>query len=79
VHGLYFTGVRSSLARKFFIFIKKTAAKYSDLVFSQNKEDIKTLVDKKIASPEKIKYLGNGVDIKKFNHKRFSREFIFST
>lgn len=76
VHGLYFQNNSSPLKRNFFIFAEKVAAKCSDLIFSQNEEDIKTMIEKKIASPEKIKYLGNGADMKKFNPECFSENFI---
>jgi len=76
VHGLYFHKDSSPLKRKFFIFIEKIAASCSDLIFSQNKEDMDTLVKEKIAKPEIIKYLGNGIDIRKFSAERFSKEFI---
>jgi len=78
VHGLYFNRVSSAPTKAFFILIKKIAFECSDLIFSQNKEDIKTLVEGKIAEQEKIEYLGNGVDIKKFNSERFSNDFILA-
>jgi glycosyltransferase involved in cell wall biosynthesis len=77
IHGLYFYKNSSKIKRSFFIFLEKIAAKYSDLIFSQNEEDIATLVKEKIATPERIKYLGNGVDIDKFDIRRFSQEFIY--
>jgi len=76
VHGLYFQKNSSSLKRKFYILIEKIGAKFSTLIFSQNKEDIQTMVQEKIADSEKIKYLGNGVDTERFNPLKFSEEFI---
>lgn len=76
IHGLYFQKSSSPLKRKLFIFINKISSKCSNLIFSQNKEDISTLIKEKIANPEIIKYLGNGVDIKKFNPERFTEDFI---
>jgi len=75
IHGLYFSKESSSLKRSFFILIEKIAASCSTLIFSQNKEDIATMIDNKITNQEKIKYLGNGTDVEKFNSKRFSQEF----
>jgi len=77
VHGFYFNGNSSFLKRKFFILIEKIAAKCSDLIFSQNKEDIDTAIKEKICFSQKIKYLGNGIDLQRFNPQRFSEEFIF--
>lgn len=76
VHGLYFQKDSSIFKREFFIFIEKISALCSDLIFSQNKEDINTIVKEKISKLEKIVYLGNGVDVNKFNSERFSQEFI---
>lgn len=76
IHGLYFTQDSSFLKRKFFIFIEKMSAECSDLIFSQNKEDIATLIKENIAKPEKIKYLGNGINLQKFNPQRFTEENI---
>lgn len=76
IHGLYFTENSSFLKRNFFIFMEKIAAKCSSLIFSQNREDMETMVKEKIAKPEKIKYLGNGIDMKRFNPERFSDAFV---
>jgi len=75
IHGLYFQrylGVK----RRFFLFIEKISAKCSDLVFSVSRGIIGTMIKEKICDSDKIKYLGNGIDIKKFNSKRFSKEFL---
>ena len=77
IHGFYFTENTPFLKRKFFVLVEKIAAKCSDLIFSQNKEDIDTAIKEKICSSQKIKYLGNGIDLQRFNPQRFSEEFIF--
>jgi len=56
--------------------VEKIAALCSDSIFSQSKEDIETAIKEKICLPSKIKYLGNGIDLQKFNPQRFSKEFI---
>ena len=76
IHGLYFYINSPSPKRNFFLFIEKIAAGCSDLIFSVNKEDMDILIKEKIAKPEKIRYLGNGVNIDKFNSERFSKDFI---
>jgi glycosyltransferase involved in cell wall biosynthesis len=76
IHGFYFNQDSNFLKRKFYIFIEKIAAKCSDLIFSQNQEDIQTAIKENICLATKIKYLGNGVDLEKFNPNRFSKEFI---
>jgi len=76
IHGLYFNSSSSFAKKRFFIIIEKIAATCSSLIFSQSREDVKTLTKFKIAKPEVVKYLGNGVDVEKFNPGRFSEEFI---
>lgn len=76
IHGFYFHEGTPPLQRKFFIFVEKIAALCSDLIFSQNKEDIKTAIKEKICSSPKIQYLGNGICLQRFNPERFSKEFI---
>jgi len=76
IHGLYFHDYSSNFKRKFFIFIDKIAARCSDLIFSQNREDINTLIEEGVVKPEKIKYLGNGIDLGRFNPERFSANFV---
>src|SRR3989344_1940617 len=76
IHGLYFTEKSSWLKRKFYILAEKIAALCSTLIFSQNKEDISTMIKEKIAPAEKIKYLGNGIDINKFNIGKYDGAFI---
>jgi glycosyltransferase involved in cell wall biosynthesis len=73
IHGLYFTENSAYLKRKIFVFLEKVAASCSTLIFSQNKEDLKTIIKERICKPEKIKYLGNGIDLERFNPNKFSK------
>ncbi len=50
IHGLYFTDETPFFPRKFFIIMESIAAKCSTLIFSQNKEDIQTIIKEKIAA-----------------------------
>jgi len=76
VFGFYFHEGTHFLQRRFFVFFEKIAAKFSDLIFSINKEDIKTAAKEKICSKQKIKYCGIGVNVDRFNPERFSADFI---
>lgn len=75
--GFYFQNF-SLLKRKVFIFLEKLAARHSDLMFTINKEDIQTAIKDKIFEAPKIKYLGFGIDINRFNPDKFSKDFIIS-
>jgi len=76
IHGLYVTEESSYFKRKIFIGIEKISAKYSDFIFSQNKEDIRTIIKEKIAKAKKVGYLGNGINLERFNLEKFSDSFI---
>jgi len=74
--GFYFHENSSLIQRAFFIFMEKIAAKFSDLIFSINKEDIETAIKEKICNPELIVYSGDGINIGRFNPSKFSPEQI---
>ncbi|MDQ3621040.1 MAG: glycosyltransferase family 4 protein [Verrucomicrobiota bacterium] len=67
VHGFYFHDHMRPSARRFFITMEKIAAWCSDVILSQNKEDIETGVAEKIFRREKVRHLGNGIDLKMFD------------
>jgi len=58
------------IARRFYIAIEKIAARCSDVVLSQNAEDIQTAVREGICQPQKVKFLGNGIDLALFDPER---------
>lgn len=75
VHGFYFHDNMKPLAQRFYIMMEKLAAKCSTMILSQNPEDIETAVELGICKRQKIKYLGNGVDLTKFDPNRFDEVF----
>lgn len=70
LHGFYFHDRMRPLARRFYILTEKIAARCSDVILSQNSEDVQTAVREKICPPEKIKFLGNGIDIRRFDREK---------
>lgn len=77
IHGLYFGNKFSKFKKDFYLFIEKLSARFSDLIFSQNKEDLATIKEKNIAPGKRVEYLGNGIDTEKFNSQRFPKEFLY--
>ena len=71
IHGFYFHEYMKPMARKFYVAMEWIAARCSTLILSQNPEDIETAVNLGICKRSKIQLLGNGVDLDKFNPKRF--------
>jgi glycosyltransferase involved in cell wall biosynthesis len=76
VHGFYFHEYMHPLGRRFYIILERLAARCSDVIFSQNEEDIKTAIRERICPPQQIKYLGNGIDLTWFDRQRFSASEI---
>lgn len=76
IHGFYFHDLMPPLKRRFFILLEKIAAQCSDLILSQNKEDLETAIREGICSPNKIRYLGNGIDVGFFSRERLSISII---
>lgn len=76
VHGFYFNQKKSLPARIFFRFIRKASAKFSDIIFLVNREDMETASRERLCRKDKIKYFGGGIDINRFNPEIFSKDFI---
>jgi lipopolysaccharide/colanic/teichoic acid biosynthesis glycosyltransferase/glycosyltransferase involved in cell wall biosynthesis len=74
VHGFYFHEHMRPAARRFYITLEKIAARCSDLILSQNSEDLETALRQGICRIEKVKLLGNGIDLTQFNPDGFSAE-----
>jgi glycosyltransferase involved in cell wall biosynthesis len=72
VHGYYFHGNMRRLLRESYVFLERIAGRHSDLVLSQNAEDIQTAIQEGICHAAKIRYLGNGIDIRRFCRERIS-------
>lgn len=75
VHGFYFHDNMKTAARRFYTAMEWIAARCSTRILSQNPEDIETAVNLHICKRDKIKLLGNGVDLSKFNPARFDANF----
>ncbi len=76
IFGFYFHEHTPFLKRRFFIFIEWLAARCSTFVFFRNKEDFETAQKERIIDVSKASYIGDGIDIKKYDAARFPKEFI---
>lgn len=74
LHGFYFHEQMHPAWHQFYVTMEKIAARCSDVILSQNAEDIRTAGNANICPPEKIKPLGNGIDIQRFAPGQFSEE-----
>ncbi len=68
--GFYFHEYTPPLKRKINVWLEKLAALCCDSILSQNGEDVVTAIEEGICGPGKIKRLGNGIDLTRFNPER---------
>lgn len=66
VHGFHYWDDMGGIENRLFIWLERFAARFCDSLLSQNREDIEFAVREHICSPEKIRFLGNGIDITRF-------------
>ncbi|MBE9223911.1 glycosyltransferase family 4 protein [Phormidium sp. LEGE 05292] len=71
-HGFPFYEQSPPLEYAVYFNIEKFAALFTDLILTQNYEDVATAKQKGLCSREKIAYLGNGIDIDRFKCDRLS-------
>ena len=76
LHGFYFHDSSPPQQRKFYILLEKIAALCSDVILSQSYEDIETAVAEGICQPDKIKHLGNGIDISRFDRSQVDKALL---
>lgn len=70
--GIYYRPDMHSLWRRLFILMARVAASCADGVLSQSREAMEMAIREGICPPEKIKPLGNGIDIERFDRRRLS-------
>lgn len=70
IHGFYFHEHMPPAQQRFYITMERIAARCSDLILSQSSEDLETALRLGICSPERIQWLGNGIDIRRFDPGR---------
>lgn len=76
LHGLYLHDHMHPLARRAYILEETVAAQCSDLILSQSREDMQTAVREGICPPAKIRHIGNGIDMGRFDPGAVSQEEI---
>ena len=67
VHGFYLYSGMHPVARRIYLLLERLAATCSDFILSQNAEDIEIAVRERVCRREKIKFLGNGIDLTQFD------------
>ncbi|PHJ65950.1 glycosyl transferase family 1 [Nostoc linckia z18] len=71
-HGFPFHDRSSPREYRFYFAVEKLTALITDLILTQNYEDIGTAKKLNLCPPTKLRYLGNGVDIHRFQRDRLN-------
>lgn len=74
LHGFYFHDHMRTLPRRFYILMEQIAGAQSDVILSQNPEDVATAIRERIAPKDRIFHLGNGIDLERFDRARLNPE-----
>jgi glycosyltransferase involved in cell wall biosynthesis len=72
IHGYHFHDLMQPLKRRIYVLLERIAGRAADLVLSQSEEDRQTAIHERIAPSTRVKYLGNGIDTKRFDRNRLS-------
>lgn len=76
LHGLTFRDDTPAHKRRLLLLLEKACAIMSDFILSQNPDDLETFVREGLAPREKLRFLGNGIDIVRFDPARISAEAL---
>lgn len=67
IHGLYFPGHMKSSRRWLYVFLERLTMLPSHLNLSQNEEDVPVAVAERICAADRIRLIGNGIDLSLFD------------
>ena len=67
IHGLYFPGHMKPERRWAYVLLERVTMLFSHMNLSQNPEDIPVVIEEKISRPERVRLLGNGIDVEAFD------------
>jgi glycosyltransferase involved in cell wall biosynthesis len=73
-HGFYFHENMTPNQYRFYHTVEKVTASITDLILTQSKEDLITAEKTGLCHSNKLRYLGNGVDISRFKKSHFTDE-----
>jgi glycosyltransferase involved in cell wall biosynthesis len=71
-HGFYFHDNMPAGQYRFYHSVERIAGWLTDLILTQSREDLATAEKTGLCSPQKLRYLGNGVDLERFQRSNLS-------
>ncbi len=78
IHGFYFHDDMPRLSRWFYVAMAWVGGRCADFTLSQNSEDIDTAVSLGICRRDRIRFMGNGIDLSRFSPDRYDAAFRVS-
>ncbi len=79
LHGFYFHDRMPRHWRRFFVWMARIGGLFTDVVLSQNPEDMETNRLEKVYPESKMKFLGNGIDVAWFDRNRLTTPCLQAT
>ncbi len=73
-HGFYFHDNMPRKQYRFYYGVEKLSGLLTNLILTQSREDLATAKKTGLCSPQKLRYLGNGVNIEKFCRSNLNSE-----
>jgi glycosyltransferase involved in cell wall biosynthesis len=67
IHGLYFPGHMKPSRRWLYVLLERVTMIFSHMNLSQNPEDVPVVIREKVCPPERVRLLGNGIDVGAFD------------
>ena len=72
IHGLYVPQRAGRISRRVFVSLERATHAVCHQSFSQNIEDVRVAIDERICAPERIEWIGNGIELARFDPARVS-------
>jgi glycosyltransferase involved in cell wall biosynthesis len=67
IHGLYLPADARGVKRRLYLWLERSEMASAHIVLSQNAEDIATATRERLCDPERLRLLGNGIDVERFH------------
>jgi len=79
IHGLYFPAHMTPRTKWRYVWLERAQMAPAHLLLSQNAEDVETCKRERLCDPQRLHYLGNGIDIERFHPRNRESAKVAST
>ena len=74
--GIYYRQEMHPVWRRLFVLMARLAARCADSVLSQSREQMEMALREGICPPAKLRYLGNGIDVQRFDRRALDPQAV---